>query len=414
MPNYLTLSFPGCACLFWLIVLAGRWRKNSLSQKIFALNMLVTATSFYIWNLYFEGVDNYHLYYRLDAMETFFTLLIHPFVYFFFKSLTNERALTRTDYLWLLPALLIGGGTALLYGIMGEENAGLFVRDMASNRGKTLAYADTLFSLQYLISVRAYNIVLCLQIVFASVYAVWTLFRYQRKLNEFYSSLEDKSMNTVYAILVCYSISLFFSLFMFFTGSKNFLVQYPDYGRFIVILWGGVLNYLGFLVVSLRYTAEDLAVDLEKADTEARQNGYALPDPVSVCGKDSSAPCGTLVKRYTDARLDERLEELMDTKKVYLQSELRLDELARMMQTNRTYISRLINDKYHCSFSDLVNRKRIEYAKELMQADPQMKQEQISQEAGFLHPATFSRTFKQVEGITFREWQKKNTNQARG
>lgn len=407
MPNYLTLSFPGCVCLFWFIVIACRWKKNFRSQKIFALTMLVMAVSFYVWNIYFDGLKDYNIYYIFDCMDSFFTLLIHPLIFLFFKSFTDERPLSRKDYLWLLPAVFIGGGTALLYWIMGEENAILFVKDMTSNRGRTIVYTDTLFRIQNLISIRGYNFVLYLQIIATTIYAVRSLFLYHRKLNEFYSNLDGKSINTSFAILISFSISLLFSLLTISLGSDYFLVKYPDYSQFAIILWGGALNFLGFQVASLHYTAEDLAADIKKADMEAEKNGYLLFDEEFAIKNDMSHTCGSTEKRHIDTQLSERFNQLIDTGKIYLQSELRLDEVARMMCTNRTYISRLINDEHQCSFSDFINRKRIEYAKDLMRTDPNMKQEHIAKEAGFLHSATFSRIFKQMEGMTFREWQKK-------
>ena len=84
------------------------------------------------------------------------------------------------------------------------------------------------------------------------------------------------------------------------------------------------------------------------------------------------------------------------------------DSIKSSMKKNRTYISRLINQEYQCSFSDFINQKRIEFAQELIHTHPELTQEQIAEKVGFTHASSFSRAFKQQVGQTFREWYKNN------
>lgn len=97
---------------------------------------------------------------------------------------------------------------------------------------------------------------------------------------------------------------------------------------------------------------------------------------------------------------------LIEEEKIFLQNNLRREDLAHLLKTNRTYIADLIREEYQCGFSELINAKRIEYARELIRLHPGIAQEQLASKSGFTNTSTFSRTFKQYTGITFREYQK--------
>lgn len=95
---------------------------------------------------------------------------------------------------------------------------------------------------------------------------------------------------------------------------------------------------------------------------------------------------------------------LMDEEHIFLQKNLRREDLAERMKTNRTYIALLIREEYQCGFSEYINRRRIAYACDLLRQHPEIPQAQLATRSGFTNTSTFSRTFKQYTGTTFREW----------
>lgn len=48
----------------------------------------------------------------------------------------------------------------------------------------------------------------------------------------------------------------------------------------------------------------------------------------------------------------------------------------------------LINEEYQCSFSELINRRRIEYAKLLIVSNPKLSHIQIAEQSGFAHDSS--------------------------
>ena len=98
------------------------------------------------------------------------------------------------------------------------------------------------------------------------------------------------------------------------------------------------------------------------------------------------------------------LEEWLEKEKPYLNPDFQLSDLRQVLPLNRTYLSQLINNEYHCTFFQWVSRMRVEEAKELMNAHPEMKMHEIAERCGFASPVVFSRSFIRETGIAPSKW----------
>lgn len=98
------------------------------------------------------------------------------------------------------------------------------------------------------------------------------------------------------------------------------------------------------------------------------------------------------------------LEAWIEKEKPYLNPDFQLMDLRQVLPMNRTYLSQLINSEYGCSFYQWVSRMRIEEAKELMNAHPEMKMLEIAERCGFASSAVFSRVFIRETGIAPSKW----------
>lgn len=106
------------------------------------------------------------------------------------------------------------------------------------------------------------------------------------------------------------------------------------------------------------------------------------------------------------AQYRETLEQWMKTEKPYLNPEFRLLDLRQVLPLNRTYLSQLINTEYGCNFYQFVTNYRIEEAKQLMKAHPDMLMQDIAEQCGFSSPTVFARIFSREVGMTPSEWSK--------
>ncbi|WP_100657988.1 helix-turn-helix domain-containing protein [Alteromonas flava] len=102
-----------------------------------------------------------------------------------------------------------------------------------------------------------------------------------------------------------------------------------------------------------------------------------------------------------DQILGERIVQLMEKDKMYLQHQLKIIDIAKHLQVSEYRVSRAIRGALAIkNFNQLVNQYRIEYAKHLL-ASPTAEQWPIiviSMESGFASVASFNRAFKSITG----------------
>jgi len=104
-----------------------------------------------------------------------------------------------------------------------------------------------------------------------------------------------------------------------------------------------------------------------------------------------------------------RLLKFMIGEKPFLWADVNLDEFCRKLNTNRTYLSKVINDQFSQTFNDLICEYRICTARSLL-SDPashHLSVEGIGQMAGFKSNSTFHKQFKNHVGVTPNEFREK-------
>jgi AraC-like DNA-binding protein len=103
------------------------------------------------------------------------------------------------------------------------------------------------------------------------------------------------------------------------------------------------------------------------------------------------------------ATLFTELRDVFDQQKMYLDPELRLKDVIRILGTNKKYLYQAINDNTDTNFRTFINRYRIDEAKRIMengmQNNEQINLSEMYSSAGFNSSASFYRAFKQITGL---------------
>ena len=99
-----------------------------------------------------------------------------------------------------------------------------------------------------------------------------------------------------------------------------------------------------------------------------------------------------------------RINQVMETQKLYQNSNLKVTDLAAAIGTNRRSVSECINSQRGCTFTQFVNIYRVDHAKRVLLQNPNKKITDIYIESGFANEGSFFRTFKAVTGMTPKEW----------
>jgi AraC-like DNA-binding protein len=106
----------------------------------------------------------------------------------------------------------------------------------------------------------------------------------------------------------------------------------------------------------------------------------------------------------TDKPLMDSIEEVMVRKQLFLNSNLKMSDVAAELGIHQNEVSACINSNKNSSFSQFVNGYRIDYAKKLIIGHPELKMAQIALDSGFSSDTSFFRTFKVMTGMTPKEW----------
>ena len=170
----------------------------------------------------------------------------------------------------------------------------------------------------------------------------------------------------------------------------------------IILLLSGVVSFIYYRkrMSSLKTIVRH---HLENAESEKRlKEKYEsiisrIPEPTK---KQTSLDNDRMTQIYTG------LESLMNEDKVYRKSDLSLEKAATMLNTNRTYLSQVVNENAG-SFASYVNRYRLQEAIEIL-SDPKNTESLkcIGISVGFSSPSNFYTLFRQKMGMSpslFRE-----------
>lgn len=113
-------------------------------------------------------------------------------------------------------------------------------------------------------------------------------------------------------------------------------------------------------------------------------------------------------KTNTGTELMSQISQLMEQEQLYLDSDLKLADLATRLHTNRNAVSACINSQRGYSFSQFISNYRVEHAKQLLRQHPDMKMTEVWMQSGFTTESSFFRAFKAATGLTPAEWKAEN------
>lgn len=102
----------------------------------------------------------------------------------------------------------------------------------------------------------------------------------------------------------------------------------------------------------------------------------------------------------------QKLIILLETEHIYRNADLSLAELAEKLDSNTTYVSKVINDVADSNFTTFINRYRVEEACKLL-IDPESSHlsiEGIALTVGFHSKSAFNGAFKRNTGKTPSEY----------
>lgn len=188
-----------------------------------------------------------------------------------------------------------------------------------------------------------------------------------------------------------------------------------------LVVTGGITddNFAPFASVWLLHTGERKAAAMAEAQPRkvwpwllcgllavavviviiAKRHGQTQTMPIEVTETEPEP----MPQQESNNELMTRITQLIEEKRLYLNPELKVTDVAEALGTNRNVVSACINAQGR-TFNQLVNDYRLQHAKKLLQQMPDIKISTAGMESGFANEVTFFRVFKDATGMTPKEW----------
>jgi|GEM_PF-452696 len=384
-PTYISLS--------WALILILSSRSNH-ARSMLGIFMLVVAMVFMSHVVYFQHHKNVCIYF--DLLFVFGSLSIFPAYYLYIKLLTYKSRIDRNELKHFFPAIAMLVAVSITYLSMSDGQKELYINNYLYGIGK---FKDAPLIIQVQLALGyLLQILYFIQIVLSYIKIRQFVANYNVRIANFYSNLENKTLEWPKMILYSFVVSSGFTLITNFMG-RAFFDKSPLYLSVACLAYSVILFVLGFMGYMQNHTVKNIEDDTyiepeceteTDIETNFQPNSEHSPQPISQS------------ENISRSKLKKQLQQLFDEEQIYKNTDLKISDIACKLNSNRTYLSNLINSEYGCSFSTYVNRHRIKAAKTLLddKKNQNLALDHVATLAGFGSLHSFIRAFKEIENTT--------------
>lgn len=380
----LLASAPMFTCAFWMLTLAVDVNHRTRARNMLTVFMFVATMHFLGQAIY--CYHDYRLTANYDSFYTLATALVFPVYYLYLRTLTDSKRLNFKSLWVLIPSMLIFVSYFTVFLLMSPEELDVFCRQILYKEPAS-GEITTLINIQR-INVILLAVVFNIQIPFVVWFGSKRIINYRRQLSEYYSNPDEKLIAPVKKLMYCFIITAVASIAFnsigrhFFTQNSIGWVWVASVG-FVAMLFS-----VGFVGFRQYFSIDDMVKDIDTSD----KNEIASDDFSELENPDRMK------------LLKEKLIQIVEEKELYLKPDLRISDVAAYLCTNRAYISRIVNQQLNLSFSDFINKYRVEYAKKLLKINPKIDNDDLASSSGFGSVLSMRRAFQQFEGLSVKEY----------
>lgn len=224
------------------------------------------------------------------------------------------------------------------------------------------------------------------------IYSIGTYLYMLRKLRKWDRQLFDNYSDVSYKLTIWYqklTIPLYILPLMWIP-----MYVFIDYLELVYTFY--YLLSIVVFICFINYAQKQDEVCMET--TEPQQAEASTPLPIETSANNDA-------KNTDIPSWAEKLEKMMIHEKIYLQPDLDCNTLALAIGTNRTYLSRYLNQEKGMTFYDYINGYRIDDSLNLLKLTD-LSIDAIAEKCGFRDRITFYRIFKNKIGRSPSEWKK--------
>ncbi|GHU74362.1 hypothetical protein FACS189413_19080 [Bacteroidia bacterium] len=371
------------------------WSRASVPLTVF---MFVAGV--HLWGQAIFQFHDYRLTALYDPIYSTATVFLYPVFYQYLRALTLPKAQRKLRLNPLfLPAIIMALWNITGFCLMSPAELNAY--------SHAALYGEAGFELSALVKWQCLNERLIYWLFdFNAVYALWFGLRHIRqvrnRLAEYYSNPDDHIQVPIAMLQYCFLFVALATITFCTIGRKPFIqttamLAIASFGHALMLF------SIGYVAYKQHFTADDLERDMVQSD-KAEKMAEQL-------AKKNADEQPQKIRLASPKNMQNQIIELFEKEELFRKPELSISDLAARLHTNRTYISRTINQEMQCTFSDFVNKYRVEYAKKLLESKQHAKTPitDIAEMSGFTHCSSFYRVFKSVENKSVKDYCKRLT-----
>ena len=429
------LIVPAIVCLFWIFV---HW---FLAARTLTFRVLVLLFSFIILSIL--GDVGLSPLLDSDALAhiavVFATPCLIPLTCLYFLYLYRPFEYRPRYLLWIILPVVLTTATVILTVIMGvDETDELLARVHSGSFSVNDPTNSTLHRLYYFWSVLLFQIVTSLEMAFMLGFIITLCFKLHLRPAIFSFLFRGKNIRVLQIqIFLASSIFLVICLKMLlhastFHENPFWALSFSTVHTVLYFLFGffalfSAQEYLSLsdIPTALRFNYKPSTRSQVAEEIITEMSGYLSGESLThvlsrlnsqhgvAPGREAEARQGTSLSAAVlnvvslssdESGLAAQFRQLLQQERLYLQPGLTLGDVAERLHTNKTYVSKMVNQTYKMGFPELLNILRVDYAQRYIRNHPDVSQEEIAKACGFVSASSFNSTFKRISGFTPKVW----------
>ena len=398
------LLLPFSICLLCTFVFFFKRHRDTTQQFMLLLDVLC-AVFFFIDSVLIHASTEYYGWFSvvcLSGVRQLLGPLLLPTLLLFVKSMRRAQVFSWTTGFWFLPAVMLGSVCFVLVPLMGLENASVYFQQCTSVDGPTGMYAtDIVYRAHYLFSNNVYSILMLVEMLYLVGYLLHLMYHTGYSVRNVLKILRTSGSVPIVNLLAPVLV-----IFLIVTGvrlgvGRGFLLGHLAFAATCNICMAFLIltvNFLALFANRSPVTLRMLRSPLSMADSGKKYHYSAEGE-----GRKDMPIEGMSALSY--AELVDGFKALVMVERIYLEPALTIEDVAVRLHSNRTYVSCMLSKEFGMNFRDYLASLRIEHAKKFMKERPSATQQEVAMSSGFASASAFNKKFRQVEGVSPRQWQ---------
>ena len=431
------IFLPAIICLFWVVIHCV-WSFRTDNFWIILLLIVDLALFLISDSSYLVPGVPLRVLAAVNLVMVLTAPVITPLVWLYLEKLRfgPGRLQHPAHLIWIILPTILFTVSVLLTSMIGYQEAeGFYHRLLEGGNGVIKEYRGTIFYTYFVWTVLIFRYVLVFELL---CFLVWVIYLFKKdhfRLQNLYDYLfkgkpirmVELQTYSIFPAVICFVVKI--TLFKDFTDTHlgltiliNFLlsisflfyffptlfsvnktISMKQFGHSFLYNYGkkSKAQVVEDIINELVEEAEEVAlrriqnkIGASLSDEELQELPHSLTSSLFTAVSDS----------WEEDSLMSRFQHLMIDEQLFLKAGLTLQDVADKLNSNKTYISKLVNNTYNLGFPELINILRVDYAEQYLLKNRDAIQSEVAAACGFQSASSFNIIFKKVTGVTPKVW----------